>query len=57
MKNSYCSKPKETAEPKVAGGGQKGVTGKTGDTKQPSNVAKPKETAEPKVAGGGQKRC
>jgi len=49
------SKPKETAEPKVAGGGQKGVTGKTGDTKQPSNVAKPKETAEPKVAGGGQK--
>ena len=49
------SKPKETAEPKVASGGQKGVTGKTGSNKQPPIVPKPKETAEPKVANGGQK--
>ena len=45
------SKPKETAEPKVAGGGQKGVTGKTGNTKQEIPVKIPKETEDPKVGG------
>ena len=48
---SIVSKPKETAEPKVAGGGQKGVTGKTGNTKQEIPVKIPKETEDPKVGG------